>query len=107
MQDILKLQAEICKAFAHPQRIELIKILCDKEITAGELLEKVKINKVNLSQHMAILINKGIVSSRKHGKNVSYKLADTRIIKACNLMREVLLTALEQKHFVFKKAKKL
>ena len=106
MNDVYELQAEICKTFANPRRIEIIKTICAGEITATQILEKVSISKANLSQHMAMLTDKGLVNSRKHGTSVYYKLSDPRIMQACNLMREVMLYTLEQKNKMLKKAKK-
>ena len=60
------------------------------------LLERIEISKANLSQHMAVLIQKGVVHSRRESINVFYKLSDERITKACDLMREVLIKSLEQ-----------
>ena len=96
MDDIFLLHANICKTLANPRRLEIIAALRDEEFTATQLTQKIKISKANLSQHMSILIEKGVVFSRREGINVFYKLSDERITKACDLMREVLIKSLEQ-----------
>ena len=96
MDDIFVLHANICKTLANPRRLEIIAALRDEEYTATRLIERIKIGKANLSQHMSILIEKGVVLSRRECLNVFYKLADERITKACDLMREVLIKNLEQ-----------
>ncbi|MEK6645483.1 MAG: metalloregulator ArsR/SmtB family transcription factor [Candidatus Firestonebacteria bacterium] len=98
MDDIFKLHADICKTFANPKRLEIINVLRDKELQASEILKKIKISKANLSQHMASLIQKGVVISRREGTRVFYKLSDVKITKACDLMREVLIKNIEQKN---------
>lgn len=103
MDDIYKLHADICKALANPKRLEIINILCDKEITASQLLEKISISKTNLSQHMSILIEKGVAESHREGKNVFYKLSDKKIIKACNLIREILINRLKKNNKILEK----
>jgi len=55
---------------------------------------------------MSILIQKGVVLSRREGINVFYKLSDERITKACDLMREVLIKNLEQNSHILKDIKK-
>ncbi len=55
---------------------------------------------------MSILIEKGVVLSRREGVNVFYKLSDERITKACDLMREVLIKNLEQNNYLLKDMKK-
>ena len=78
----------------------------DEEITASQLLQKINISKANLSQHMGILIQKGVVVARREGINVFYRLSDDRITKACDLMREVLIKKLEKNNKILKKLKK-
>ncbi len=103
MDDIYKLHADICKTLANPKRLEIINILCDKEITASQLLERIDISKTNLSQHMSILVEKGVVVSRRVGKNVFYQLSDKEIIKACDIMRAVLIKKLKQQNKILEK----
>jgi DNA-binding transcriptional ArsR family regulator len=95
MDNIFVLHANICKTLANPRRLEIISALRDDELTATQLTQKILISKANLSQHMSILIQKGVVLSRREGLNVFYKLSDERITKACDLMREVLIKHLE------------
>jgi ArsR family transcriptional regulator len=54
-----------------------------------------KIGQANLSQHLAVMRQKGIVATRREGLNVYYRLSNPKIIKACDLMRQVLLEHLE------------
>ncbi|MCL6087406.1 MAG: metalloregulator ArsR/SmtB family transcription factor [Actinobacteria bacterium] len=105
MNNILTLHASICKTLANPRRLEIIAALRDDEFTATQLTQKVGVSKANLSQHMSILIQKGVVLSRREGLNVFYKLSDERITKACDLMREVLIKNLEQNSNILKDIK--
>ena len=105
MNNIFVLHANICKTLANPRRLEIIAALRDDELNATQLTQKVRISKANLSQHMSILIQKGVVLSRREGLNVFYKLSDERITKACDLMREVLIKNLEQNKHILKDIK--
>ena len=96
MNNIFVLHANICKTLANPKRLEIIDALRNEELTATQLIQKMHISKANLSQHMSILAQKGVVLSRREGINVFYKLSDTRITKACDLMREVLIKRLKE-----------
>jgi DNA-binding transcriptional ArsR family regulator len=96
MDNIFILHANICKTLSNPRRLEIISALREDELTATQLTQKIRISKANLSQHMSILIQKGVVLSRREGLKVFYKLSDERITKACDLMREVLIKHLEQ-----------
>lgn len=106
MEDIYLLHADICKTLSNPKRLEIINTLRNEELTASQLLEKIKISKANLSQHMSILIQKGVVRASREGKNVFYRLSDDRIITACDLMREVLIKNLEQNSRILRELKK-
>jgi ArsR family transcriptional regulator len=66
-------------------------------MTASELIEKIGLNKANLSQHMSILKSKGVVLSRREGVNIYYRISNFKITQACDLMREVLLEQLQEK----------
>ncbi len=102
MNNIFELHASICKTLANPKRLEIIDSLRNDELTATQLTQKLNISKANLSQHMSILIQKGVVLSRREGLNVFYRLSDQKIIKACDLMREVLIKNLEQNKNILK-----
>lgn len=106
MDIIFKLHADICKTLANPKRLEIINALRNKELNASELLKKINISKANLSQHLSVLIQKGVVIPRRAGKNIYYSLADERIIKACDLIREVLIKHLEKNNQILQELKK-
>jgi DNA-binding transcriptional ArsR family regulator len=97
VQQIYELQSDVCKVFANPKRLEIINHLKDKELSAGELIERTGLSKANLSQHMGVLKAKGVILSRREGVNVYYRISNVKIIEACVLMREVLLEQLQEK----------
>ena len=105
MDNIFVLHANICKTLANPRRLEIIEALRDDELNATQLIQKIGISKANLSQHMSILIQKGVVLSRREGLNVFYNLSDEKITKACDLMRELLIKILEQNNRILKDIK--
>jgi len=93
---LYELHAEICKSLASPRRLAILNILGEGEKTVTQICKKLKLPKANISQHLAILRAKGIVTTQKKGLNVIYKIANPKIIKACNLMREVLFESLKE-----------
>jgi len=97
MEELFELHADVCKIFSSAKRLEILNTLKQKEMSAGELIEKTGLSKANLSQHMSILKSKGVIVTRKEGLNVYYRIANPKIIQACNLMREVLLEQLKEK----------
>ncbi|TET07749.1 MAG: ArsR family transcriptional regulator [Candidatus Thorarchaeota archaeon] len=85
------LHAEVCKTLASPTRIEILHLLRNGEKSVGELANLMGVAQANTSQHLAILRQRGIVNTRKEGTMVYYGIANPKIIKAFNLLREVLL----------------
>jgi len=92
---LYELHASICQTLANPKRLEVIDRLRDGEQSVSELAEAMKIGQANLSQHLAVMRQKGIVATRREGLNVYYRLSNPKITKVCDLMRQVLLEHLE------------
>lgn len=106
MKQVYELHAEVCKTLANPKRIEIINLLRSGEQSVAELLKGTGLLKANLSQHLALMRSKGIVKARKEGLTVYYRIANPKIIKACDLMREVLFEQMKEKEEVLKRWKR-
>jgi ArsR family transcriptional regulator len=100
MESIFKLQAEICKIFANDKRLGIIDLLKSREMSNSELMQKTGLNKVTMSQHMNVLKSKGVIVARREGVQLYYRIANPKIIQACNLMREVLIEQLQEREKV-------
>jgi DNA-binding transcriptional ArsR family regulator len=97
---IFEMQCEICKAMAHPIRLEIVETLSEKEIPAAALLAALGTSKANLSKHMALLMRAGIVEQRRTGRQVAYHLTHPDIHKACSIMRSILFRRLKKDELV-------
>src|SRR3989344_8370518 len=97
MKQLYEIHAEMCKVFSNPTRLEILNLLRDKEMSVTELIGKTKLSQANISQHLAIMKYKGIVLSNRKGKNIYYKVAVPKIIKAFDIIREVLEEKLQKK----------
>ena len=96
MIELYEKHAEICKTLSNPKRLEIINSLRNKERTVSELVKLAKISQSNISQHLSILRQNKIVSTKRNGKNIYYKLAYPEMIKACDIMRDILLKQLKK-----------
>ena len=96
MKEIYMLHAEMCKVFSNPIRLEILNLLRDKEMSVTELINKSKLSQANISQHLSIMKSKGIVISKRNGKNIRYKLSNPKIIKAFDIICEALKERLEK-----------
>jgi DNA-binding transcriptional ArsR family regulator len=77
------------KAMSHPLRLKILCTLGDKEVSVQDIVERVGTSQSNISQHLAILRDKGILLSRKDANRVFYKVGDARTLRLIGMMREV------------------
>jgi len=77
------------KAMSHPLRLKILCTLGDEEISVQDIVEQVGTSQSNISQHLAILRDKGILASRKDANRVYYRVSDNRTLKLIGMMREV------------------
>ena len=105
-QKVYELHAEICKIFTSPKRLEIIDNLREGERSVSQLSESLKTSQSNVSQHLAILREKGVIAPRKEGSTTYYRIANPKILDACRLMREVLFERLEKDRKIAESAAK-
>jgi DNA-binding transcriptional ArsR family regulator len=91
---VYELQADICQTLANPKRLQIVGLLKHGEVSVGEMVRVMAIPKANVSQHLAIMRQKGLIISRREGTTIYYRLASPKITEACSIMREVLLSLL-------------
>ena len=102
MKELYNLHAEVCKVFSNPIRLEILNLLRDKEMSVTELIRISKLSQANVSQHLSIMKSKGIVNSKRNGKNIYYRLSNPKIVKAFDIIREILSERLEMdRKFLF------
>ncbi|PIV90757.1 transcriptional regulator [Candidatus Gracilibacteria bacterium CG17_big_fil_post_rev_8_21_14_2_50_48_13] len=81
--------AEVYKVLAHPTRLEILNIMKHEEVSVEDLLRLVAVSKANLSQHLSILRNAGLVHVRRDGLRAFYSIMDARIIEPCRVLHEL------------------
>ena len=81
--------ARALKAMAHPLRLKILCLLGDAEISVQDIVEAVGTSQSNISQHLAILRDKGVLRTRKDANRVYYRVGDERTLILIGMMREV------------------
>ncbi|MDD2902080.1 MAG: metalloregulator ArsR/SmtB family transcription factor [Syntrophales bacterium] len=89
-----EMQADICQTLANPKRLQVLNLLKNGEMSVGAMVEALGVAKANLSQHLGVMRQKGILVTRREGTSIYYHLATPHIAEACKIMRLVLLEAL-------------
>lgn len=77
------------KAISHPLRLKILCTLGDREISVQDLVDAVGTSQSNISQHLAIMRDKGILMTRKEANRVFYRVGDVRTLRLISMMREV------------------
>lgn len=91
-------QADICQTLANPKRLQILNLLKEGELSVGAMVRTLGIAKANLSQHLAVMRQKGILVTRREGTIIFYRLATPYITDACKIMRRVMLEVLSQRN---------
>ncbi|MGM0442417.1 MAG: ArsR/SmtB family transcription factor [Elusimicrobiota bacterium] len=95
-EKIYKLHASLFKALGHYKRLEILDYLKEEEMQAKEILNVVDISKSGLSQHMSLLIDNGIVESRKEGVKTFYSINEPQVTNTCEKLCDTVVKRLEE-----------
>ena len=88
-QEHIETAARALKAMSHPLRLKILCVVGSEEVCVQDIVEAVGTTQSNISQHLAILRDKGVLQTRKDANRVYYSIADERTLQLIGLMREV------------------
>jgi ArsR family transcriptional regulator len=83
------------RVLSEPMRLRILHTLGDAEMTVGDLVAAVETSQANMSKHLGILLDAGLVAKRKEGLNAFYRVADESIFNLCEVVCESLAERLE------------
>jgi DNA-binding transcriptional ArsR family regulator len=81
--------AAVARALGDPKRLCVLESLAGGEASVGELAGRVACQVPNMSQHLSVLRSAGLVTARREGSTVFYRLSDPRILEACQLLQSL------------------
>ena len=97
MQHLLRsYKAGVFQALGHPTRIAIVELLRDGELSAGVIQERLGIEQANVSQHLAILRNRQILTNRKEGNQVFYSVRNPVLVEVLDIMRRYFQSNLKE-----------
>ena len=99
-KDFYEIHARLCKSMAHPTRLHILDLLKSESKTVNELAAELGIAQSNLSQHLMIMRESGIVETNRVGSNIYYKVANPKIVEACDLVRQIVSDKAEKQNQV-------
>jgi DNA-binding transcriptional ArsR family regulator len=91
-EDILQASLAL-KAIAHPLRLKILCTLGERENSVQNIVADVGTTQSNISQHLAILRDKGVLTTRRDANRIYYRVVDPRILKLVLMMRQVFCSA--------------
>lgn len=93
--DLEYLEVNVFKALAHPIRLKIIKKLREKVYCVCELKEDVEFSQSNLSQHLKILKEAGIVVCEKEGLRINYWIKDNEICNVIDIAEQIVVNSIK------------
>ena len=81
--------SEAMQAMAHPVRLKILCLVGNQELSVLEIVDAVGTTQSNVSQHLAILRDHGLIEARKEANKVFYKIGDPRVLRMISLTREI------------------
>lgn len=94
---IYRLHAEFCKTLSDANRLLIIGELGRGEASVTELVSRLDLRQSNVSKHLAVMRERGLVITRREGANIFYRLSDKRISKAIRMLMEVQRDLIEKR----------
>lgn len=98
MDQVIHSAAETLKAMAHPLRLKILCTLDNNEMSVQELVEKVGTSQSNVSQHLALLRDRGTLACRKDINRVLYRIGDPRTLMLIDMMHKVFCSGVSNGH---------
>ncbi|GAB3244960.1 metalloregulator ArsR/SmtB family transcription factor [Chitinimonas sp.] len=77
------------KAMSHPLRLKILCVLGGDEVSVQDIVDAVGTSQSNISQHLAIMREKGVLRTRKDANRVYYRVGDPRTLEVVSMMRDV------------------
>ncbi len=81
--------AKILQCIAHPLRLLIICMLAKKELFVGEIIDRLGTTKGNISQHLRILADNGLIARRRDGNRIIYRIEDEKLVKLLDAMKKL------------------
>lgn len=85
-----ELTASMCRALNDPKRLYVMYLLADCPMSVGELCQALVAPQANVSQHLGVLRDRGLVQRQRQGNRVVYSLRHPKILEAVDILREVM-----------------
>lgn len=94
--EFLDLMAEKFRMLSDPTRLSILRALMAGEKNVGQVVDETGKTQANVSKHLKLLANAGLVARRREGMQVFYRLEDPTVDKLCHLVCETIFEEFEK-----------
>jgi DNA-binding transcriptional ArsR family regulator len=85
------------KLLSEPMRLKILKTLCEGERTVQEIVHEVGASQANISKHLSLMHDNGVVNRRKEGLRCYYRISDDSLVYACLLISKSVIENLQDR----------
>ena len=96
-EELEDLTVGVCRALSDPKRLMILYSLAGEPRSVGELCELLGVSQSNVSQHLAVLRDRGLVDAERDGNRAIYALRDERVVGAIDMLRQVMSDELDRR----------
>ena len=96
-EEMLEAVSNRFKLLSEPMRLRILRVLCEREHTVQEIVNEIHASQANISKHLALMHDSGVVSRRKEGLKCYYRIADASVIYACYLISKNIVENLQDR----------
>jgi DNA-binding transcriptional ArsR family regulator len=88
-KEVYAKNAYLYKVLANPIRLEILNCIKNRELSVEQLIAILGLRKANVSQHLTVLRHLKLVTARRHGLNMYYRIVDPVIVEPCKILQRV------------------
>jgi DNA-binding transcriptional ArsR family regulator len=99
-EELEELTSGVCRALSDPKRLMILYALAGQPRAVGELAELLNVSPSNVSQHLGLLRDRGLVDADREANRVIYTLRDRRVVEAIDLLRAVMSDELDRRRAI-------
>jgi DNA-binding transcriptional ArsR family regulator len=92
MLELARQQADICKVFGNVNRIMILWVLGSQEMSVGDIAEAINMSLQNASQHLRLMKDRDILTSRRKGHTIYYRIAGNKLMEGCRILQRARQT---------------
>jgi DNA-binding transcriptional ArsR family regulator len=90
-QSIFDIQSNLCRTMSHPLRLRIVHLLRDGTMRVQDIATSIGCSQSTISRHLSVLRHGGVLKTERHKQEIFYRVANSKIVAICDLMRDVLV----------------